>query len=73
MRGQVAVDNKHRGRHEKEFQKSLAAVCARAAATIFLEFTLLLLTPLLDLEVLRDPNDEFKAFSLRISSLIFYF
>jgi hypothetical protein len=70
----VAVGNKHRGEHEKEFQKSLAAVCARAAATIFfLEITLLFLTPLLDQKELRDHNNEHKAFSPRMSSLILYF
>lgn len=73
MRGQVAVDNKHRSRHEKEFRELLAAVCARAAATIFPEFTLLFLTPLLDLKVLCNHNNEHKAFSPRISQLILYF
>jgi hypothetical protein len=43
MRGRVTVDNKHRGKHEKEVK---------------------FLTPLLDLTLHFDHNNEHKAFSL---------
>jgi len=66
MRRRVTVDNKLRGRHEEDFKESLARrlwTCAFSVGLFFRVFTLSFLTLLLDLKLLRDHNNEHKAFN----------
>jgi hypothetical protein len=66
MRGRVTVDNKHRDRHEKGFKESPARglwACAFSVGQFFSVYSLSFLTPLLDVKLLRDHNNEHKVFN----------
>jgi hypothetical protein len=64
MRRRVTVDNKHRDRHEKNhWHRDAGCGHAHFQWDCFLVFTLSFLTPLLDLKLLRDHNNEHKVFN----------